>query len=475
MRREARNFQGKAGEDRQARGVLRRRPAGFGLGLAVLAGAAGCASPRATPADPEAPVFAPFSERVPATEATFAEYARIALERNPAPRAAYARFHAALQRVPQARALPHPSLSFEYFLEQTDTRYRVGLTQMLPAFGKRGLRENAAAAEAEATGRLFEAEQLLLVERLAKAFYDYGFLARAIDVTGQHLRLLEELEKAVDARYRSGTASLPDAIAVRIERDRMADRLASLRDQRQAQSAGLAALLNLPDGATPPVPRMEDPRPLPDDDAALAAALDAANPELLALDARRAAARHRAALARREGRPDLMLGAGAMVMPGMDGERDATDIGLMVGVSLPVRRGRIRAAEREAEALQEAAELERDALRQRLRADLSAAIFEFRDAERRRTLFADALLPQARQALTVTRQAYADGGAEFTAVIEAQRRLLDLELRLERAASDREIAYYRILRLIGQPLGWPSGDPPARRPTEGSNRLESNQ
>ena len=85
--------------------------------------------------------------------------------------------------------------------------------------------------------------------------------------------------------------------------------------------------------------------------------------------------------------------------------------------------------------------MERDALRQRLRADLSAAIFEFRDAERRRTLFADALLPQARQALTVTRQAYADGGAEFTAVIEAQRRLLDLELRLERAASDREIAY----------------------------------
>ncbi len=381
--------------------------------------------------------------------ATFHEYFRHALKHNPRVRAAFERSKAAVERIPQARALDDPTLSFEYFIDQMDARYRVGLTQMFPAFGKRALREDAAAAEAQAAWHLFEAERLMLLDNLAEAFFNYHYLGRATAVTEENVHLLTELEKAVNARYQSGAAPFADLIKVQVERDRLIDRLAALREQRRAQSAGLSALLNLPVGEPLPWPQVEPSAPMIVDETVLADMLADLNPELNAAEARIEAARRREALARRDRLPNVMLGAGWMVMPGMDGRGDETDIGLMAGLTLPVWRGRIRAGIREAEAVNRAAGHDRDALRNQLRAELSMAVFQFHDAERRISLFNDSLIPKAQQALTVARQAYADGSAEFMTLIDAQRTLLEFQLQAERAAADREIALADIGCCIG--------------------------
>ncbi len=379
----------------------------------------------------------------------FDEYFLYAMHGNPVVRAAFERSLAAIERIPQARALGDPTLSFEYFIDQMDTRYKVSLTQMFPAFGKRGLKEDAATAEAEAAWYLFEAERFMLLDRLSKAFYNYHYLARATAVTEENVQLLADLEKAVNARYKSGTASFAALIKVQIERERLIDSLDALRDQRRAQSAGLAALLNLPVGEVLPWPTVEPSAPMIVDEALLDGMLADLNPELKAADARIEAARRRMALARRNGLPDVMLGAGWMVMPGMDGRGDESDIGLMAGFTLPVWRGRIRAGIREAAAMLDAAAHDRDALRNRLRAELSMAVFQFQDAERRFLLFNDSLIPKAQQALTVARQAYADGSAEFMTLIDARRTLLEFQLQAARAAADREIALADIGCCVG--------------------------
>ncbi len=454
--------------DRFLRRGLRRGPLSIALLAAV--GAAGCLT-RTEPGHPPAFDRAAAAWAAPPADAppssaprTFGEAQRQAQRHNPALRAAFERWRAALERIPQARALGDPTLSFEVFVEQTDLRYQVSLTQMFPAFGKRGLREDAAVAEAEAARHTFEAERFALLDRLSKSFFNYRYLARATAVTEENVSLLAELEKAVNARYQSGAAPFADLIKVQIEKDRLNDRLAALRDQRRAQSAGLSALLNLPVGDPLPWPRVEPATRMIVDETALADILSDLNPELKAAEARIEAAHRRAALARRDGLPDVMLGAGWMVMPGMDGRGDESDIGLMAGLTLPVWRGRIRAGIREAAALLEASAQDRDAMRNRLRAELSLAVFQFHDAERRMALFNDSLIPKAQQALTVARQAYADGAAEFMTLIDAQRTLLEFQLQAERAAADREIALADIGCCIGADLADLTDKERIRRP-----------
>lgn len=406
-----------------------------------------------TPSGNDAALRPPFR-----ADAPLDDYLQHAFLNNPALRAAFDRWHAALERIPQARALDDPTLSFEYFVEQMDARYQASLTQMFPALGVLRLRQDRAAAEARAAMHAFEAERVDLYGRVTQAFHEYHYLGRATAVTEEHVGLLAELEQAVEARYRAGDVAFADLIKVQVEKERLADRLASLRDQRRARSAGLAALLHLPAEAVLPWPRTAPPGEVTVDEAALAGILADLNPELKSAEAMIEAAAHREGLARRSGWPRIMLGAGYMVMPGMEGRGNESDIGLMTGVTLPVWRGRVRAERREAEALRQAATHNHDDMRNRLRAELSMAVFQFRDAERRIGLFAGSLAPKAEQALEVARQAYADGRAGFMTLIDAQRMLLDFQLLAERAAADREIALSDISCCVGATLADLFGD-----------------
>lgn len=376
------------------------------------------------------------------------DYIQYAFRSNPGLRAAFDRWKAAVEEIPQARSLPDPSLSFAYFIDQVDTRYQLRLTQVFPAFGKRSLRGDAAAAEARRALYAFEAERLRLIERVSKAFHDYSYLAQATRVMAESVRLVADLEMVVQARYQEGAVPFSDWIQTQVEKERLMDRLAALEEQRIAQSAALASLLNLPVDEPLPWPLAEPSVPVKIDEATLDRLLAERNPELKAAEATVEAAQYREKLARRSGWPDFMLGADWMAMQGMGGG-EQTDVGLMAGISLPIWRGRTRAQRREAAALLDAAAHQRDDLLNRFQAELRTAVFRLRDAERQTTLFRDSLIPKAEKALAVSDQAYADGSVEFMALIDAHRTLLEFQLQAERAASNREIALAELLFLIG--------------------------
>ncbi len=428
----------------------------LGLGLFL----AGCASSspervlRASHEETERAVYAPPSapevlSRLGETS-TLDDYLQHAFAQSPRLRAAFDRWMAALERIPQARSLDDPSLSFEYFIEQMDTRYQVSLTQMFPAFGKLALREGQAAAEAEAAMHTFEAERLVLYDQVVNAFYEYDYLRRVISVTDENSRLLDDLEAVVMSRYKAGLAPFSDLIKTQVEKDRLANDLASLRDARCAQSAELAAILNLPVYEVLAWPDASPSGPSIVDLDVLDVMLADLNPELKAAGARVDAARHQERLARKRYLPDVMLGAGWMVAPGMDGRGDESDVSLMAGMTIPLWWGRTRAEIREAEAMLRAASSERDDMQSRLKAELNMAVFKFRDAERRIGLFGTSLVPKAEQALEVARQEFSTGKADFMTLIDAQRTLLEFRLMLERATADREIALGDIGCCVGK-------------------------
>ncbi|MBU0715737.1 MAG: TolC family protein [Verrucomicrobia bacterium] len=381
---------------------------------------------------------------------TFDDYRRYAFAHSPALRAAFDRWKAALERVPQARSLDDPILAFEYFIEQRQTRYQASLIQLFPAFGKLTLRDKRAVAEADAAMRAFDAERLTLFDRVVKAFYEYHYLFRATEVTDENFQLLADLEKVVTTRYTTGLAPFADLIKVQVEKDRIANELATLRDERGSKSAMLAALLNFPARAALPWPKVAPYGRALINEAVLDGMIKDLNPELKAADSMIDAAAYREKLAHRNFLPDFMLGASWMVMPGMDGKGDESDVGIMAGITVPVWWGKYRAEIREAGAMRRAAVNNRDDRYNMLKAELSMAIFKFRDAERRIGLFKTSLIPKAVQALGVAKQEFSAGKTDFMTLIDAQRTLLEFSLMAERAAVDREIALGEIGRNIGK-------------------------
>lgn len=377
------------------------------------------------------------------------DYLRYAFANSLLMRAAYERWEAAIERIPQARALDNPTLSFEYFIEQRDLRYQVSLEQMLPGFGKLGLRDKKAAAEAEAASHEFEASRVMVYDRVVRAFYEYHYLSRAIGVADENLQLLVNLEEVVATRYRTGTVPFSELIKVQLEKDRLASELATMRDARGSKSAVLTALLNLTENDVLPWPKVIPSGATESDEAVLSGMIEDLNPELKAAASMIAAEEFREKLAQKSFLPDFTIGANWMIMPGIDGKGNEFDVSLMAGVSVPIWWGRYRAEIREARAMARAATSERDDRRNMLKADLSMAIFKFRDAERRIALFATSLIPKATQALEVARQEFASGKTDFMTLVDAQRALLEFKLLAERALVDREIANAEIGCCIG--------------------------
>ena len=379
------------------------------------------------------------------SRSTFADYLTYSLSHNPRLKASFNKWNAALEKIPQARSLQNPALSFEYFIHQHDKRYGASLTQTLPAFGKLSLRNRIATAEAEAEMHRFETDRFILYDQTAAAFYDYHYLGKSIDITAETLGLLTDLERVIETRYENSQTPFSDLIKIQIEKEQIQDQLDALKDDRITKSAILASRLNVETSEPLPWPTVE---PSPDsflDESFFLEMLEDLNPELKTADAEIQAARYKKQLAKRKSLPDFIVGANWKTMA-----NDKSDVGIIAGITLPIWQGKIRAGIRETEAGIDAAENKKQDLLNNLRTELSAAVVKARDAQRRMTLYSTSLIPKSRQAYQTAREEFINGNGSFMKLVDAQRMLLEFQLMEQRAVSDREVALAEIGCCIGQ-------------------------
>jgi outer membrane protein, heavy metal efflux system len=445
--------------------------------MAMLA--AGCATPSSTrdlswPAGPaasaawsappaERPVESAFDRAGLPEDATLDDYLEFAVRNSPELGAAYHRWRAAAERVPQARSLPDPQLALALVIDQVDASAeymgeRYSISQMFPWFGKLALRGDVALEEARAEARRYEAARLELVERVTSAWFELAWLRQAAATARDNRDLLLHLEAVARARYRVGEVSQADVNRAQVELGRLDDQASSLQDMTGPASAALNAALGRPAHLPVPgafaAPSRQPVGFLPElaEEEWLALAREH-NPRLAAAGHMIERERQAATLARREYYPDVTLGLeyernGSARMAGMDGGGSDMLAG-MVSFSLPIRRNRIAAGVREAEARLGAASREAQAQEFGLEAELRQALFLHRDSVRRASLYGATLLPKARHSLESTEAAYRAGEAGFSDLIDAQRVLLEFALAHERAAADRAQALARIRALVG--------------------------
>ena len=388
---------------------------------------------------------------------TLDDYLLYAVMNNPGLEAAFNRWRASLQQIPQAGALADPNLQFTQFIQPIETRQgpmerRFALSQKFPWPGKLKLQAGMAADAANAARQRYEAERLALFRAVTDAFSEYYYLGRAITVVEDNRKLVAYLEGVARANLTAGRGTNADLVRAQVELGQLEDRVATLRDLRTPLAARLNAALNRPTQAPLPFPRTLPAVEADLSEADLFDALRQKNPDLAAADFEIERQRKAIDRAKKDFYPDISVGLdytqiGSASMP-VDGSGEDA-LGVMLSLNLPIRRSKYNAGVKEALARQIAAARDRLNSENELTAALQLALYNYRDAARKVNLYRDTLVPKARQNLGVNQQAYTAGKAGFIDLIDAERSLLEFQLAAERAAADRVSHMAEIRKLTG--------------------------
>ncbi len=403
----------------------------------------------------------PPSAKLPA-QPSLSDYLAYAALNNASLQSAFNGWKASLEKVPQVKAMPDPRFTYRYYIEEVETRVgpqrsSLQLAQTFPWFGKLRLRGGAAAEAAEAARQQYENRKLAVFYQVKETYYDYYYLARAVAVTDENLRLLQYLEGVVRARYRAGVAEHPDLLRLQVELGKLEDHLRTLTEMRQPIMSRLAAVLNLPADQELPWPDEVEPGKSLPGDQQLVIWANESNPYLKTLDAEIARRKKRVALAKKDYFPDVTLGltwieTGDRVGAVRPGDSGKDPLVAMISVNLPIWWDKLKAGVREARYRYIAAMKRKVDETNSLAARVTLAAYYYRDAQRKMDLYERVLIPRASESLKVTEAAFRAGKAGFSDLIDAQRILLEFQLTYERSLADRAERLAKLEMLVGREL-----------------------
>lgn len=260
------------------------------------------------------PASSSFAAQDPTLESLVTE----ALKNNPEILAAEAKIASADFRIRQTRALPDPMVMVGYqneglsrytYGESPDAQWIFSASQTFPFFGKRGLKGEMAAADADGMRAIFEGVRLKTVVRVKELYFDLFLAYRNIDLIKEKTALYIQLERAAIARYSSGNGAQQDVLMAQTEKYMLREKQEMLQQKIQS----LEAMLNLTLGRGTYVPLG---RPSQVTDVAydhkvedLVSAAYEGSPDILARKKSVAAAEARILMAKREYYPDFTIAA----------------------------------------------------------------------------------------------------------------------------------------------------------------------
>jgi outer membrane protein TolC len=347
-----------------------------------------------------------------------------ALQHRPELHQADAALQADRERVPQAGALPDPTITFgiqnDGFkgieIGNMETSFwQVMITQPLPWPGKRGLREKVAGFDVSRSEAALDRARLSTEAEVRRAYLELLRTRDSLALLERLDRLWHDAEAQVRTRYQLGQAPQTDLLRAQLERARLRQRRWSLEADARVSGETLNRLRGR--ASEDPVETRASLRtsPLPAApvlDQALADAV-ARSPELAqaALAERQSGAR--VAVAERDRYPDFTVSAGIMPRGGLDPMWTAS-----VGITLPIFSGKGHAVA-ESRARQAAASMGSEAIRHLLQLRVRERTTRLAALAEINGLYRSGLLVQSEAAVESSEAQYRVGRATFASVLEA--------------------------------------------------------
>ena len=394
---------------------------------------------------------------------TVDQFVQIALANHPKILAARQRVSAELNRVPQMRALPDPKFTNTFWPLQDQSLQtaagRVGnqmsLSQAIPWPEK--LQTKAAIVSQEVRVAQAEVEEIEreISESVQLAYYEVWYATRAITIIAETRKLIVDLTKVAEARYRSG-GSQQDVLRAQLEADRLDKQLVNLRKQKRFAQADLAALVQQP--ATMLAEATDDLglRDIPNQLDELIALAERCNPKLrgLAWEIQRDRQKHH--LACLEKYPDLQVGMNwslvndntRVLSPVANGQ---DQLNFNVGTTLPIWRDKINAAVREAANRTSSTVKRLDAERDSLHGELRRLLVQADALTEQRDIYQNRIIPRTEATLKLSIADYRGKRTDFFSLIETYRELLIHETQLARIDASIAGTLARIERAVGCP------------------------
>ena len=388
------------------------------------------------------------------------QYVRLALERNPAIRAADERVRRLANRIPQAESLDDPMLFITPVGEMAETaagRVDVmsSVSQKLPFPGKLRTRGRIAAQTVAQAVQELQQVRLRVAADTRRTWWSFYYMTRAIEVTEQNRDLLAQFRLVAEAKYRAGTATQQDVLRASVEMSLLDDELIKLRQRRTTAVAMLNQLLDRPVDRALPAPRTRELEPTNLQLDAVLAAADRSNPEMARIHERIEGYRQQRKLARLNRWPDLTLAFSYNLVSndGLSPVANGLDqwwIG--AGINLPIWASRLNAAEFEAARgmLQSISEL--DSVTNQVAFRVQDALTRVESQQRQVILFRDVIIPQARQAVDVSLSGYRTGKLDFLTLVDNWRKLFEFQVVYHLNLAEVERSFADLQQAVGRTL-----------------------
>lgn len=381
---------------------------------------------------------------------TLEEYFKIAAENNPGLLSQYKEFEAALQKVPQVSSLPDPNLSFGYFISPVETRVgpqkaRFSLTQMFPWFGTLKAQGDAATLMAEAKYQSFLDARNKLFYEVSAAYFPLYELKEWVKIEENNIAILESYKAVSNTKFKNGLGTFVDVLRVDVFLKEGHTNLGILKRKEIPLLASFNKLLNRNEFEKISMPEAFTIHVLPIDYVKDSLVINHPLLNSLELKVKAAEASERAAL--KQGLPKIGVGLD-YVMVDKRTDMIVTDNGKdvlipMISFSLPIFRGKYKAAEKEAQLMQESYTLQKMEITNSLKSNYEMALFDVKQQMDLISLFNEQII-ESEQVLNLLFTAYGNSGKDFEEVLRMQQQLLKYNKLKISALTQYEIAWAKL-------------------------------
>jgi outer membrane protein TolC len=373
-----------------------------------------------------------------------------ALKNSPEIQASQARIEAARLRIPQVKSLPDPAFTFGYqnegfdrytYGEEQGSQWMFSASQQFLFPGKRALKGDMAAREAESMEAMHELLKLKTIARVKELYYDLFLAYKNIDLLKDKRDLFIRIEDITLTRYAAGKTMQQEVLMAQTEKYMLLEKEEMFKQKVQSLEAMLMAVTGREKGPRPDKPSEPVYQPFPMEiDEAIDLALQR-SPEIKSRGKMIEAADTRLLMARKEYMPDFALSGGYFNRSG-----DYKDMwSATATINIPLYfYSKQRPAVGEAEANVRQAKQEREAVKLMIAAALRDNYSMLRSAEKLMDIYKNGLIPKNTQDVELALSGYATGGTEAIVVLSRLKTLLEYETQYWTQFTEREKAIARI-------------------------------
>jgi len=382
-------------------------------------------------------------------------------QHNPQIQAAFQGWQSARQIPSQVSTLPDPQFTvqqvnvgsprpFAGYTNSDFAYFGLGFSQDIPYPGKLQLRGRIAKSDADVQERQYETVRRSVLAGIKTVYFQLAYLSKTLGILESDGQLLDQVERAADARYRSGMGNQHDLLQAQLERTKLLREITMHHLEVAKSQAQIKQLLNRPQSS----PDIETAdlveTPLPYAFEELLSNTKAQNPEISGAQKMIEKQSLRVDLAHKDFYPDFNI---QYMWQRTDPTQFRAYYMLSFSVRVPIYRTRKQRPElAQAEADLRRSRSEADSKTQQVAFELRT---EYDTAEKTAELlkiYREGLLPQARAEFEAGVAAYQNNRQDFQALLTSFLDVLHLDEEYWQSTAERETALARLEELTGLSL-----------------------